>query len=248
MIRSSELRMCKDAVWIYSNRMFGPYPIPLTPSFCFSQKPSQNWGIICQKIHQVNDSNWELKWAEIRRLKAFDWGQKQERRRQITEKLRSVFCTYRPTKLRWTGEDKLSKLSLAENLLEMRSTEANSALCVCCRLLCWHEIPSDLGIKIQLICRNINAMYGQFPNPRASKNEFLSEAGGRRLVHDMKCAFWEVDCSLRNRGQYFKNLRISLPEPNMHICVLFECAKYGQVGYPWKDLAKCSSDALSLYQ
>ena len=28
----------------------------------------------------------------------------------------------------------------------------------------------------------------------------------------------------------------------------FECAKYGRVGYPWKDLAKCSSVALILGQ
>ena len=29
---------------------------------------------------------------------------------------------------------------------------------------------------------------------------------------------------------------------------VFGRAKYDQVGYPWKDLAKCSSDALTLYQ
>ena len=29
---------------------------------------------------------------------------------------------------------------------------------------------------------------------------------------------------------------------------VFERAKYGQVGYPWKDLAKCSSGALALGQ
>ena len=34
--------------------------------------------------------------------------------------------------------------------------------------------------------------------------------------------------------------------PNMHFWHIFGRAKYGQVGCPWKDVTKCSSDALSI--
>ena len=36
--------------------------------------------------------------------------------------------------------------------------------------------------------------------------------------------------------------------PNAVLGCVLGCANYGQVGYPWKDLAKCNSDALTLCQ
>ena len=133
----------------------------------------------------------------------------------------------------------------------MRSTEANSALCVCCRLLCWHKIPSDLGIKVQLIfCHNINAIYGQFPNPCASENEFLSETGSSYMpcnaLSGRVCAVWEKGGTFSRYRFQFGSKRLPSTQLRSFICSQTATSCISCVRFAYKSTKLLTSGAAGL--
>ena len=85
----------------------------------------------------------------------------------------------------------------------------------------------------------------------ASKNKQGSAGGGRQRIWSTRLnCIWDDFSGIPHLTIVRSTLRAKYGQIRQiqHLAHIFGCAKYGRVGYPWKDHAKCSSPLLTLGQ